>query len=268
MLAGGVGVFAGDALKKSAGVVIKASETAELGAVKPKGFGLLIRQRFPVEAAKRQIDGIYSMEFPQINIRGNLLGPDKAAEGRYPTLRYNETAKECSEYLCDYGITPWTWQEANPEQRMNMLKTAAQIMAKELRLPPEWVHNLNPAAVSGKDYAAAASCRIGILDNGGVEILDTPALRVNADCLTDDYLEAMSAVYREMIHMKQYASVDGVIPGLTTDSRLLDLMNEMRASGGDYSSAASFLSSPHEAEAWAQSSYFKKTLQSIVKERY
>jgi len=268
MLATGISVFSEEAIKKSAEVAIKASEVAELGAVKPDGFGSLIKQRFPIEITKKQIDGIYSTEFPQINMRSNFIGAYEENENLYLSLRYNEVSKECSEYLCDYGITPWAWKEADPEQRMSMLKTAAQIMANELRLPEEWANAIEPIAVSGKDYMAAASCRIESLDNGGINIVGTPTLEVNVDCLTDDYFEAMSTIYHEMIHIKQYASIDCIAPELTTDSRLLDLINDLKVSGGDHRSNVSYLYSPYEAEAWAQESYFKKMLQAVVQERY
>lgn len=268
MLAEGISVFAEEAIKKSTEVAVKASEVAELGAVKPEGFGSLVKQRFPIELTQKQIDGIYSTEFPQINMRSNLFGAYEVNDNPYLSLRYNEVSKECSEYLCDYGITPWSWQEADLEQRMSMMKTATQIMANELRLPEEWANVIEPVAVSGKNYMAMASCRIELLGNGGVNIVGTPTLEVNVDCLTDDFFEAMSTVYHEMIHIKQYASIDCIIPELTTDSRLLDLINDLKVSDGYYSSNVSYLYSPYEAEAWAQESYFKKMLQAVVQERY
>lgn len=268
MLTESISVFAEETIKKSAEAAVKASEVAELGAVKPEGFGSLIKQRFPNEITQKQIDGIYIKEFPQINVHSSFWGADEVKESPYLSLRYNEVSKECSEYLCDYGITPWAWHEANFEQRLDMLKTVSQIMAEELRIPEDWADVIEPTAVSGKNYMAAASCRIRLLDNGGVSIVGTPELKVNVDCLTDDYFEAMSTIYHEMIHIKQYASIDCITPELTTDSRLLDLINDLKVSDGGYSSAVSYLYSPYEAEAWAQESYFKKMLQAVIQERY
>lgn len=268
MLAEAISVFAEEAIKKGVEAAIKANEVAELGAVKPEGFGSLIKQRFPIEIIKKQIDGIYLTEFPQINMRSSLFGTYEAKENPYLSLRYNEVSKECSEYLCDYGIIPRAWLEADQDQRMSMLKTVTQIMANELRLPEEWANVIEPVAVSGEDYMAAASCRIASLGNGGVDIVGTPVLKVNVDCLTDDYFEAMSTIYHEMIHIKQYASIDCINPELTTDSRLLDLINDLKVSDGNYSSNVSYLYSPYEAEAWAQESYFKRMLKAVVQERY
>lgn len=212
--------------------------------------------------------GIYLKEFPQVNVRGNLFGECRAVGNPYLSLRYNEVSKECSEYLCDYNITPWAWKEADFTQRMDMMKRAAHIMANELRLPEEWANAIEPIAVSGQQYMAAASCRIRLLENGGVSIDGIPSLKINIDCLPDDYFEAMSTVYHEMIHIKQYASIDGITPELTTDSRLIDLINDLKARNGEYRSDVSYLFSPYEAEAWAQESYFRKMLQAVVQERY
>lgn len=258
----------GLAVEKSTEIAIKASEAAELGAIKPEGFGSLIKERFASEIAKPQINELYLSEFPQLNSRINLFGNSEAKESTYLSLRYNEVSKECSEFLCDYGITPWAWQEAGIEQKMDMLTTAAKIIAGELKLPEEWIQAIEPIAVSGEDYMAQASCRIKHLNNGGVDIVGIPTLNVNVDYLTDDYFEAMATVYHEMIHMKQYASIDCVAPDLTTDSRLLDLIKDLKTNNGMPKNRVSYLYSPYEAEAWAQESYFKKMLQAVVSDRY
>ena len=61
-----------------------------------------------------------------------------------------------------------------------------------------------------------------------------------------------------MIHVKQYASIDCVAPGLTTDTRLLDLIKDLKTNNGTPESRVSYLYSPYEAEAWAQESLFQK----------
>lgn len=264
MLTGGISLAA----EKVAEVLINASEVADFGAVKPDGFGSLIKERTLSEIAKPQMDNLYLSEFPQINTRINLFGSTETKENPYLCICYNEVSKECSEYLCDYGITPWAWQEATLEQRMDMLRTATKIMANELKLPEEWISAIEPTIVSNERYMAAASCRIRLLSNGGVNIIGVPTLNVNIDYLTDDYFEAMTTIYHEMIHVKQYASIDCIIPELTTDSRLLDLINELKISDGNFTSNVSYLYSPYEAEAWAQESYFKRMLQAVIQERY
>ena len=119
-----IGESIGLAVEKTAKAAIKASEVAELGAIKPNGFGSLIKERFPSEIAQSQIDGLYLSEFPQLNTRLNLFGSRIIKDNPYLSLRYNDISKECSEYLCDYGITPWAWKEATFEQRMDMLGKA------------------------------------------------------------------------------------------------------------------------------------------------
>ena len=258
----------GLAVEKTAEAAITASEVAELGAIKPNGFGSLIKERFSSEVAQPQIDALYSLEFPQLNTRLNLIDPRIIKENPYLSLRYNDISKECSEFLCDYGITPWAWRTANLEQRMEMLGKATEIIGKELNLPEDWVKGIKPIAISGEDYMAQASCRVKPLNNGGVDIVGIPTLNVNLDYLTDDYLEAMATIYHEMIHMKQYASIDCVAPGSTTDTRLLDLIKDLKTNRGTPKTRVSYLHSPYEAEAWAQESYFKKMLEAVVLDRY
>lgn len=258
----------GLAVEKTAEAAITAGDVAELGAIKPAGFGSLIKERFSSEVDQPQIDALYSSEFPQLNTRLNLFGPLSVKENPYLSLRYNDISKECSEYLCDYDITPWAWRDANLEQRMEMLEKTAEIIGKELNLPEEWVRNIKPIATSGESYIAQASCRIRQLSNGGVDIVGIPTLSVNLDCLTDDYLEAMATIYHEMIHMKQYASINCVAPGLTTDTRLLDLIQDLKTNRGTPKTRVSYLHSPYEAEAWAQESYFKRMLEAVILDRY
>ena len=153
-------------------------------------------------------------------------------------------------------------------QRMDMLGKATEIIGKELNLLEEWINGIKPIAISGEDYMAQASCRVKPLNNGGVDIVGIPTLNVNLDYITDDYFEAMSTIYHEMIHMKQYASIDCVAPDLTTDSRLLDLIKDLKNNNGTPKTRVSYLHSPYEAEAWAQESYFKQMLEAVVLDRY
>ena len=125
-----IGECVGLVVEKTAEAAITASDVAELGAIKPNGFGSLIKERFSSEVAQPQIDALYSSEFPQLNTRLNLFGTRIVKDNPYLSLRYNDISKECSEYLCDYGITPWAWKEATFEQRMDMLSKATEIIGK------------------------------------------------------------------------------------------------------------------------------------------
>ena len=263
-----IGESIGIAVEKTAEAAIKASEVAELGAIKPNGFGSLIKERILSEVAQQQIDSLYVSEFPQLNTRLNLFAPRTIKENPYLSLRYNDISKECSEYLCDYGITPQAWKEATVEQKMEMLGKTTEIIGKELNLPEEWIKGIKPIAVSAGDYVAQASCGARPLINGGVDIVGIPTLEVNLNYLTDDYLEAMGTIYHEMIHMKQYASIDCVSPNLMTDSRLLDLIKDLKTNQGTPKSRVSYLHSPYEAEAWAQEAYFKNMLEAVILDRY
>ena len=103
------------------------------------------------------------------------------------------------------------------------------------------------------------------LANGGVEVTGIPKLVINASTLQLDYFNVMSTIYHEMIHIKQYASIDGVAPSKESDIRLLDLIADMRKEQSG-NSRVEYLSSPYEAEAWAQGLYFEEMLRAVVME--
>lgn len=263
-----IGESIGLAVEKTAEAAVTANDVAELGAVKPYGFGSLIKERFSSEVAQPQIDALYLSEFPQLNTRPNLFGSLSAEENQYLSLRYNVISKECSEYLCDYGITPWAWQDADLEQRMKMLEKATEIIGKELKLPQDWLQGIKPVAVSGENCKAQASCIAIQLNNGGFKIVGIPTLSVSTDCLTGDYFEAMETIYHEMIHMKQYASIDRVAPGSTTDTRLLDLIKYWKTNNGTSKKRVDYLTSPSEADAWSQGLYFKEVLEAVIQDKF
>ena len=91
-----IGECVGLVVEKTAEAAITASDVAELGAIKPNGFGSLIKERFSSEVAQPQIDALYSSVFPQLNTRLNLFGPLSVKENPYLSLRYNNISKECS----------------------------------------------------------------------------------------------------------------------------------------------------------------------------
>ena len=62
MLAKALNLIAKEADEKVTETAITAKETADLGAIKPPGFGSLIRKRFSDTALSRSIDGLYSLE--------------------------------------------------------------------------------------------------------------------------------------------------------------------------------------------------------------
>ena len=269
MIPGGLSISVKEAIKNGLSITVRAEEVAELGAVKPEGFGSLIRERYPAEISKRQWENLSVREFSHFDTGMMFLEEADTKENPYLSLRYHEVSKECAEFLCDLHITPETWQQADIEQRMEMLKQAVSIMGEELKIPQEWRKFIEPIPVQDLNANASAECRIRPLDHGGVEILGIPVLKVNASVLEGSFYDAMSTVYHEMIHMKQYASIDSFDPSLTTDTRLLDLIEELYKHGGkNPNSYVDYLSSPYEAEAWAQGLYFKKMLQAVMQERY
>ena len=243
-------------------IKVGADNVAELGAVKPKGFGSLIRG---YEHTRLNTERFYSTEFPYLDDDRGIITLD--TDYAYLNLRYNDIALGCSETLCDYGIYPEVWKNADFDDRIRILKTAVDIFGRELSLPEDWIGSINPTAIEGCPFNAAAACHFERLQNGGVKLNEIPKLYVNAD-LTTDYFDAMSMIYHEMIHIKQYSAINSVAPADTTDLRLVDLISDLNKSdGGEYMSRVDYLHSPFEAEAWAQALCFKETLRAFVYER-
>lgn len=257
----------GRSAEKIAKTVITANDVAELGAVKPIGFGSLVRKRRFSDTDPCETNELRSSAFSKANRWLNLFGKQKTEENPYLSLKYNEVSKECSEFLYDYGITPGAWKEAVPEQRMDMQKKAAQIMSKELSFPEEWTNSIELVAVHGEENKALAKCEVNHLSGGGIDVLGVPAIEVDVDHCTDDYFEAMYDIYHEMIHIKQLASVNRLSPTAATDPRLLDLINYFETGSPDHTSKVNYLSSPPEAEARVQALYFEQMLHAVVQER-
>lgn len=252
--------------EKNLEVLIEASEVAELGAIKPKGFGLLIKRKYLKESENYLMEesGLSGESFLDTHL-DICVTKD---ENPYFALHYDELTKECSEYLCDFDITPWVWNDAGAEMRNDMLKTAIRIIADELKFPENWVNGIETVVVYDKEYNTASVCSVNHLDNGGISVAGIPKLEINPSCLTGDYFESNAAIYHEMIHMKQYACVDGINPDSITDIRLLDLIHDMIAGNGEFSSGVSRPFSSYELEASAQEQYFKYILKSVIQDRY
>lgn len=257
MLREGLGLTA----EKGTETVVNAADLAELGAVKPQGFGSLIRLKYPERTEGLHMDGSSFAGLSRGPLFSGLPGMQERDTASCLSLHCTEAAGECAEYLCDYGITPAAWREASAGTRMDMLNTAVRIMAEELSLPPEWARELTLSSVGAEENIAVASCRIRRLQNGGVEIVGVPELSVCPEQLTDDYFAVLSAVCREMIRMQQYASVNGVDPAAVTDARRLALIRDLNLRGGSFPGGARLLDSPYGAEAWAMQLYFQKRLQ-------
>lgn len=264
------------ALEVGIETIKEASEIAELGAIKPKEYGTLVRSRELPNAIQERIEKINSIE----NLRPGEFSTQfwetfqsKKLESNnlWLSLRPQEIAKDVAEYLCDNDITPNRWMSATIAERAKMLEKATHIISKELKLPESWQESIKPEVKfippEGDGITRAyASYSASFLHNGGVRINGIPELVVNELTLRGDYFQMMSTLYHEMIHIKQFASVDGINPAKEKDIRLLDLIEDMRKAPNGNSSRVEYLSSPFEAEAWAQGLYFKEMLKAVVLE--
>ena len=264
-----VGVIAKEVVKKGAEMIIKSGEVAELGAIKPEGFGMLIKDRISDIIPREFTEGLNFSENPLIKGLSEIFKAPKETENPYLSIRYNEVAKESAEYLFDYGITPWGWNQADIEGKKNMIETATRIISEEMGLPGEWVNEIKPVFVEEGRDEGSALVKVALLENGALKIEGNPIFKINERCFDKDFYDVMETIYHEMVHMKQYASIDGVVPETTTDHRLTDVIESIVQSvkeKGD-GSYVEYISSPHESESWAQGLYFKEVLKAVMNER-
>lgn len=251
-------------LKIGTDVLLDGCDIAELGSIKSLQYGTLIRQKFQegVAAERLQLDLPWKL---------SLNNANHVEENKWLSLRPQEVAREVAAYLCDHNIVPEQWNTAEAEQKTIMLSEAVRLMGKEMLLPDEWIKKIEPVIKdippdkNGAVTRAYASYMASPLANGGVEVTGIPKLVINASTLQLDYFNVMSTIYHEMIHIKQYASIDGVAPSKESDIRLLDLIADMRKEQSG-NSRVEYLSSPYEAEAWAQGLYFEEMLRAVVME--
>lgn len=260
-------------------VISESGDISELGAVKPRQYGSLIKKRFQESMTAESTQLGFQKEltvFDEIKVdffgqRPKLNSKRPMAINKWLSLRPQEAAREAAAYLCDYAIIPERWNMADTDEKTAMLSQAVEIMGRELLLPDEWLNKIKPLIeeIPREDNEnvtmAYASYTVRPLSNGGVEVASIPKLVINSLTLDLDYYKVMSTVYHEMIHIKQYASIDGVAPSMESDIRLLDLISDMRKKESGRS-RVEYLSSPYEAEAWAQGMYFEEMLKAVVKE--
>jgi len=142
--------IAAEVIEKGTELVLNAEEVAELGAVKPEGFGNIMKKLHPDAFLHEGIKEVTVAELGRYGDGSELFGYFVKPETPYTELKYNEVARECSENLADYGITPHTWKVADYDEKVGMLEQATKIMAEELSLPDEWTEKIRPEVVSGE----------------------------------------------------------------------------------------------------------------------
>lgn len=250
-------------------VITDAEKIAPLGSVKTPEYAALVKAMVgesllikDVKSSELSASGFRSMYF--------ITGPD-FANNRFLEMRPQEIAKNAAEALCDYHITPEQWNMASMDEKTKMITDAVYIIGQEMRLPNEWINSMEPSFMdiqpqNGSLTLAYAECRFYSFPDGSVHVAAGPELVINTKGLDRSYYEVMSTLYHEMVHIKQYASIDGLTPTPGTDFRLLDLIDHVRERSVGNSSRVSYLASPAEAEAWAQGLYFEEMLKAVVKE--
>lgn len=265
--------------KKGTEVICEAGDIAELGAIKPPAYGTLIRQKYRIDTAadgtlpqvRREASIFDKAGIEHFFQKSRLDNPQNAGNNRWLSLRPQEVAREAAAYLCDYNIVPERWNMAETGEKTEMLSDAVKLMGKEMQLPGKWLEEIEPLIEyippedNGTVTMAYASYWSRPLSNGGIEVIGVPELVINTSTLELDYYKVMSTVYHEMIHIRQYASIDGVAPSEESDIRLLDLISDMKKEQSGRS-RVEYLSSPYEAEAWAQGLFFEEMLKAVIRE--
>lgn len=242
--------------------IIGADEVAELGAVKPDGFGELIRL---YEHKRLNPDQCYSTEFPYLQFEDNLEVENSRFEMNSAfESRFEDALSSCVETIFD-NIRPEVWEHAGVDDRLELLRLTCDLISSELELPEKWVGRIDVTKGGLDERVAAVSCHIERLPEGGVAIQGIPKLRVSPE-LMDSYYDAMTAIFHELVYIKQYAMIDSVEPAQTSDARLLDLISILRRSDGECRPRCDYLRSPIEAEVRAQSLCFGERLRDIAAE--
>ena len=242
--------------------IIGADEVAELGAVKPDGFGELIRL---YEHKRLNPDQCYSTEFPYLQFEDNLEVENSRFEMNSAfESRFEDTLSSCVETIFD-NIRPEVWEHAGVDDRLELLRLTCDLIGSELELPEKWVGRIDVTKGGLDERVAAVSCQIERLPEGGVAIQGIPKLRVSPE-LMDSYYDAMTAIFHELVYIKQYAMIDSVEPAQTSDTRLLDLISILRRTDGECRPRCDYLRSPIEAEVRAQSLCFGERLRDIAAE--
>ena len=231
-------------LKKE--VITDPMRIADFGAVKPKEYGSLIRQKLAEKHESVDTDvmrrGTLSCEIGCSGLDGLASSADDT-DGR-TRLDYSadEIAGETADRLIDHGISAKNWKTASPEDRIHMIKKAIGIMRKALQLREDL---LIPSDVDPNSYAIGLSVRpvsfSAVFRNGyAVEENGCAKYRVSAALHRSDYASAMSDMYFNMAMIKQfedqgqssgyYRSAEPLI-GLTNErGDFLCIMNEERLS--------------------------------------
>ena len=242
--------------------IIGADEVAELGAVKPDGFGELIHL---YEHKRLNPDQCYSTEFPYLQFEDNLEVENSRLEMNSAfESRFEDTLSSCAETIFD-NIRPEVWEHAGVDDRLELLRLTCDLIGSELELPENWVGRIDVTKGGLDEQVAAVSCHIERLPEGGVAIQGIPKLRVSPE-LMDSYYDAMTAIFHELVYIKQYAMIDSVEPAQTSDARLLDLISILRRTDGECRPRCDYLRSPIEAEVRAQSLCFGERLRDIAAE--
>lgn len=140
-------------------VITDPHQIAELGSVKPKEYGSLMKKKLAEQRLSRQTESLFTKELisgdaaDAAYLRGDLSGA--GLEGVRQDYSSEELAQETADRLFDSGVTAENWERASHEERERMFESAAEIMEKEMRISPGQVSAfLGTEDLSVRDFAA------------------------------------------------------------------------------------------------------------------
>lgn len=227
-----------DALDRSAEllneVITDPHQIAELGSVKPKEYGSLMRNKLAGLGITNKTESLFSEQLFSENaddVHNDISG--QSDEGIQLDYSPEELAQETADCLLDAGITAESWNSATLEEREKLLESTVAIMEKEMHILPEQV---DVAALDTDTFSEYEVFRIGSGRNG---MFHTEQSLLKAEFgVTAVRLFFLLSRIRYCVQRSRFAAFNTAEMERTTNNRL----------------------ATYDSQAYLDTAYFKKSL--------
>lgn len=210
-------------------VITDPHQIAELGSVKPKEYGTLMKRKL---SGLRQANHMESLFAEKLFCDSDIsafetedLIREKVSEKVSPEYSSRELAQETADSLADAGITAKCWESASLPEREKLLESAASIIEKQMQLTPEQT-GLSPLYGSKR------------IDGSAVRY---SGLSAEQTSIESGYVANVTEVFYRLSRIRYALQRDSSVESVS--------LNEGRAAS-------------HDAQAYLDTAYFKKTLSS------
>lgn len=204
--------------------------------------------------------------FSEVSFKSNLLEAKlKEMKTRQETYlrtvgverRPEKLTRDVVARLYQNDLTQWHWARANQQERLNMLRTAADIMAQEMLLPAEVREKLQVKVDNlGDGVNGATNKFVHIDDNKKASITSAPTITLSQQRMMDDNcVNAFSTLFHEMNHVMQFVSVTEDTPWTENVEYWRENIENYVGGSGSY---IDYVTGPMEAYAHAQTALFEK----------